>query len=65
MIDGIHWVKCSRPGCGKDVGARRYQDNKVIEEEFYPGIVKEDGSYYCKACFPYRNIFMSPEDFVC
>lgn len=37
MKDGIHIVYCDRPGCGKEVGAQRIENNEVVEEEYEQG----------------------------
>ena len=39
-----------RPGCNREMGARRYVDGEVVEEEFHPYAVKDGDNYYCIDC---------------
>lgn len=37
MKDGVHLITCDRPGCGRIVGAQRWENNKVVEQEWESG----------------------------
>lgn len=37
MKDGIRIIYCDRPGCGKEVGAQRWEHGKVVEQEWVTG----------------------------
>ena len=50
MKNGIQWIGCMRPGCNRELGARRYVDGEIVEEEFHPYAVKDGDNYYCIDC---------------
>lgn len=61
MFNGIETIECSRPGCCQLVGAREYSEGRIVQEEFYPDVVKKDeNTYYCKDCYG-NDEFKSPE----
>ena len=73
MKDGVHLVYCDRPGCGKEAGAQRWENGKVVEEEWVNGIwqyshLDEEGvitkvtHYCCKECYEHRDEFLTPEE---
>lgn len=72
MKDGIHIVYCDRPGCGKEVGAQRIENNKVVEEEWVEGHctythTDEQGmttvQHYCSTeCCDKADEFVTPEE---
>lgn len=33
----VRVVYCDRPGCGKEVGAQRIENGKIVEEEYVEG----------------------------
>lgn len=65
-------VYCDRSGCGKEVGAQRIENGKVVEEEYEEGTVAYtplvDGlpqpveHYCCQECFDKRKEFLGPEE---
>lgn len=63
MIDGIYQIHCDRPGCNAVVGAQRYENGSVAEEEWEPGVeVTEEGNTYCSCCKNMKDVFRTPED---
>lgn len=64
MKDGIHLVYCSRPGCGKELGAVKVLGGKVVECEFPQPIRQEPdtATFYCKECYPVKGDFVTPEE---
>ena len=75
MEDGIHIIYCSRPGCGKEVGAQRWEHGKVVESEWVPGHCCEDDvdsighilrtRHYCSiACANKQDEFVEVEEMV-
>lgn len=73
MKDGIHIVYCDRPGCGKEVGAQRWEHGKVVEQEWIEGHCCEDDvddtghvlrtRHYCSiGCANKRDEFLTPEE---
>ena len=60
MKDGIILVGCSRPGCNRELGAQRYENGKVVEEEFHPYAVKDGDNYYCNDCVSKKEDFRDP-----
>lgn len=63
MEDGVYYIHCDRPGCNKVVGAQRYENDEVAEEEWVPGMeVTEEGNTYCPGCKDQE--FVTPEELV-
>lgn len=62
MTDGIYEVTCKRCNCA--VGAQRFQNGKVVEEEFYPDVQKEGDNYWCKHCYPLKDTQVDIEEFL-
>lgn len=73
MKDGVHIVYCSRPGCGKEVGAQRWEHGKVVEQEWVKGHCCEDDvddtmhilrtRHYCSIeCSNKADEFLTPEE---
>ena len=69
----IEKVYCGRPGCGKLVGARRIENNKVVEVELVKGACTEDilddegevlgTQYFCSIeCANKKDEFVTPEE---
>lgn len=66
-------VYCERPGCGKEVGAQRIENNKVVEEEWVEGHCTEDvvddsmnvitTKHFCSIeCSNKADEFLTPEE---
>ena len=73
MKDGVHIVYCDRPGCGKEVGAQRWEHGKVVESEWVPGHCTEDEvdeelgitetRHFCSIeCCNKKDEFITPEE---
>lgn len=63
MEDGVYYITCDRPGCNCIVGAQRYENGVVAEEEWVPGMeITEDGHTYCPDCKDKKDDFVSPEE---
>lgn len=73
MKDGVHLITCDRPGCGRIVGAQRWENNKVVEQEWVPGHCCEDdvndtghivrSRHYCSIeCCNKSEEFVDPEE---
>lgn len=64
MDDGVHMFYCERSGCGRLIGAQKVENGQVVEEEFEPGVVKEDDThYYCnEECQQKKDDFVDPEE---
>ena len=64
MKDGVHTAYCSRPGCGKELGAVRILGGKVVEVEFTRDVRQEldTTTFYCKECYPVKGDFVTPEE---
>lgn len=64
MEDGVHLLYCNRYGCGKLVGAQRFEDNQCVEEEYTEGAVTdEQGHYWCnQECCDNDEVFVTPEE---
>lgn len=63
MEDGVYYIPCDRPGCNCTVGAQRYENGELAEEEWYPDIeITEDGHTYCKECKDLKDDFRPLED---
>lgn len=69
----IRVVYCDRLGCGKEVGAQRIENNKVVEEEYVEGHCTEDivddemhvlGTvHFCSIeCANKKDEFVTPEE---
>ena len=66
-------VYCDRPGCNKEVGAQRIENNKVVEEEYVEGHCTEEEvdeelhaitiRHYCSIeCANKKDEFLGPEE---
>ena len=63
MKDGVHLITCSRPGCNKDVGAQRFENDRIVEQEFVDGYIVRDNTYYCsEECYKRKDEFVTPEE---
>ena len=73
MKDGVHIVYCDRPGCGKEVGAQRWEHGKVVEAEWAKGHCSVDVTgenlrviqtrHFCSMeCCDKSEEFVTPED---
>ena len=63
MEDGVYYIGCDRPGCNCIVGAQRYENNAVVEEEWVLGmVITEEGNTYCEACNLNRETFRELEE---
>ena len=73
MKDGIHIVYCNRPGCGKEVGAQRWEHGKVVEQEWVDGHCTLDETddethivstrHFCSVkCSNKADEFLTPEE---
>lgn len=63
MEDGVYYIHCDRPGCNNIVGAQRYDNEKVVEEEWVPGMeITEEGNTYCEECKDKRDVFKTPDE---
>jgi len=69
----IEEVYCDRKGCGKVVGARRIENNKVVEEEWAEGHCTEEEvdeemnvigtKHFCSIeCANKKDEFVTPEE---
>ena len=69
----IKVVYCDRKGCGKEVGAQRIENNKVVEEEYIAGHYTEDivddelhvlgTAHFCSIeCANKKDEFVTPEE---
>lgn len=61
--DGVHYITCDRVGCNKTIGAQRYEDGKVVEEEWVPdAVITEEGKTFCnKECQEHEQDFLTIE----
>ena len=66
-------VYCDRPGCNKEVGALRIENNKIVEEEYVEGHCTEDivddemhvlgTAHFCSIeCANKKDEFVTPEE---
>ncbi len=66
-------VYCDRLGCGKEVGAQRIENNKIVEEEYVEGHCTEDivddemhvlgTAHFCSIeCANKKDEFVTPEE---
>lgn len=65
MEDGVYYIHCDRPGCNNTIGAQRYENGMVVEEEWVPGVeITEQGCTYCNECSSERDTFKPLEDLI-
>lgn len=63
MEDGVYYIHCDRPGCNCIVGAQRYENGNIVEEEWVPGmVITDEGNTFCKECNEKREVFKEPEE---
>lgn len=63
MKNGIEYITCDRLGCNQLVGAKRYEEGKVVEEEYVPDACQvEDRFFCCQECADNEEVFIEPED---
>ena len=69
----VRVVYCDRLGCGKEVGAQRIENGKVVEEEYEEGHCTEDivddelhvlgTAHFCSTeCRDKADEFVTPEE---
>ena len=69
----VRVVYCDRPGCGKEIGAQRIENNKIVEEEYIEGHCTEDivddemhvlgTAHFCSIeCANKKDEFLTPEE---
>lgn len=63
MEDGVYYIHCDRMGCNNIIGAQKYENGAIVEEEWVPDVViTQEGETFCKECSDKRDIFKGPEE---